>query len=107
MGGIEYALLPKRTRGETVSIMMTIRFGTGDTLKDKIGAIELLGSLMAKGTDKLDYTELQDELTRLRTDLSMNSTIGLLELNVKTKREFLPEVIQLLGDVLRRPQLGR
>ena len=37
--GIEYALLPKKTRGDTVSLMLTLRFGTGDTLKDKIGAV--------------------------------------------------------------------
>ena len=105
LDGIQYALLPKKTRGETVSMSMTLRFGTGDTLKDKIGAVELMGLLMSKGTDKLDYTQLQDELTRLRAELSINSTIGLLQLTVKTKREFLPEVIALLGDVLRRPRL--
>ena len=103
--GIEYALLPKKTRGETVSMMLTLRFGTGDSLKDKIGAVELLGLLMSRGTDKLNYTELQDELTRLRTELSMNSTVGLLQLTLKTKREFLPEVVSLLGDILRRPRL--
>ena len=103
--GIEYALLPKKTRGETVSLMLTLRYGTGETLKDKIGAVELLGILMNRGTEKLDYQQLQDELTRMRAELSMNSTIGLLTVNIKTKREFLAEVITLLGDVLRRPRL--
>jgi zinc protease len=102
--GIEYALLPKKTRGETVSMLLTLRFGTGDTLKDKIGAVELMGMLMSRGTDKLNYTELQDELTRLRTELSLNSTIGLLQVSIKTKREYLPEVVALVGDILRRPR---
>ena len=103
--GIEYALLPKKTRGETVSLMLTLRFGTGESLKDKIGAVELLGILMNRGTEKLDYQQLQDELTRMRAELSMNSTIGLLTVSIKTKREFFPEVVALLGDVLRRPRL--
>jgi zinc protease len=102
--GIEYALLPKKTRGETVSMLLTFRFGTGETLKEKIGAVELMGLLMSRGTEKLNYTELQDELTRMRTELSMNSTIGLLQLSIKTKREYVPEVVALLGDVLRRPR---
>ncbi len=72
--GVEFALLPKKTRGETLSLMLTLRFGTADTLKDKLGAVELMGMLMSRGTDKWNYTELQDELTRLRTELSMNST---------------------------------
>ncbi|WP_246146763.1 M16 family metallopeptidase [Rubripirellula lacrimiformis] len=105
VGGIQYALLPKKTRGETVSLMLTLRFGTADTLKDKIGAVELLGIVMSRGTDKLDYTELQDELTRLRAELSLNTTVGLMQLSVKTKREFLPEVIGLIGDIVRRPRL--
>ena len=104
-GGLEYAFLPKKTRGETVSMVMTLRFGTGDTLKGKIGAVELLGLLMTRGTDQLDYTELQDELNRLRVELSMNSTIGLLQVSMKTKREYLPEATALLGDILRRPRL--
>ena len=104
IGGIKYALLPKKTRGETVSMLLTFRFGTADTLKDKLGAVELMGALMAKGTEKLDNTELQDELTRLRAELSMNSTIGLLQMSVKTKREFVPEVVGLIADITRRPR---
>lgn len=105
VGGIQFAMLPKKTRGETVSLMLTLRFGTGETLHDKIGAVELLGLLMSKGTDKLDYTAFQDELTRLRAELSMNTTIGVMQMSVKTKREFLPEVIDLIGDIVRRPRL--
>lgn len=104
-GGLEYAFLPKKTRGETVSMQLTLRFGTGDTLKDKIGAAELLGILMARGTEQYDYTELQDELNRLRIEMSMSTTIGVLQASLKTKREFLPEAVELLGDVLRRPRL--
>ena len=104
-GGLEYAFLPKKTRGETVSMQLTLRFGTGETLKDKIGATELLGILMARGTEQYDYTELQDELNRLRIEMSMSTTIGVLQASLKTKREHLPEAVELLGDVLRRPRL--
>ncbi len=104
-GGLEYAFLPKKTRGETVSMQLTLRFGTGESLKDRIGATELLGILMARGTEQYDYTELQDELNRLRIEMSMSTTIGVLQASMKTKREYLPEAISLLGDVLRRPRL--
>ncbi|WP_231612450.1 M16 family metallopeptidase [Novipirellula galeiformis] len=106
VGGIRYAMLPKKTRGGSVTLNMTLRFGTGETLKGKIGAVELLGMLMAKGTRELDYQQFQDELTRLRAELSISSTVGLLQLQVKTKKEFLPEVVQLIGKVLREPRLS-
>jgi len=105
VGGIEYALLPKKTRGESVAMMVTMRFGTPETLLDKRGAAELLGMAMAKGTEDLDYQALQDELTRLRTNLSMYTQLGVLTARVQTKREFVPEVIALIGDLLRKPRL--
>ncbi|TWU45928.1 Protease 3 precursor [Novipirellula aureliae] len=105
VGGMKYAALPKKTRGESVTLLVTLRFGTEDSLKGKVGAVELLGMLMARGTTRLDYQEFRDELTRLRAEFSINSTIGLLQLKVKTKKEFLPEVIALVGQVLRHPRL--
>ncbi|MFG0261506.1 MAG: M16 family metallopeptidase [Novipirellula sp. JB048] len=106
VGGIRYALLPKKTRGGAVTLNMTFRFGTGETLKDQVGAAELLGMLMSKGTRELDYQQFQDELIRLRAELSLSSTVGLLQLQVKTRQEFLPEVVQLIGQVLREPRLA-
>lgn len=105
VGGIEYALLPKRTRGDAVSLMLSIRFGTPETLKDKMGAVELLGLLMARGTEKLNYKQLQDEYTRLRADVSIYTVMGLLQVQVKTKQEMLPEVIELIGEVIKSPRL--
>ncbi|MFU7558701.1 M16 family metallopeptidase [Stieleria sp. JC731] len=102
--GIDYALLPKQTRGGAVNVVLTLRFGTADKMIDRIGAIELMGIMMARGTDKLDYQALQDELTRLRAELSINTVPGLLKVTLKTKREFLPEVIDLMGNILRSPR---
>ncbi|MGB7342602.1 MAG: pitrilysin family protein [Pirellulaceae bacterium] len=103
--GIKYAILPKKTRGGSVDVMLTLRFGAEESLQGKVGAVELLGWLMSKGTDSLDNQQLQDELTRLRAQLSINSTIGLVQMSIKTKREFLPEIIALAGDILRKPRL--
>ena len=104
--GIKYALLPKRTRGGSVSLFMTLRFGTADTMINRLGATELLGILMKRGTEKLDYQALQDELTRLRASMSLSSQPGLLVLSLETKREFLSDVIELVGEVLRNPRLS-
>lgn len=60
---------------------------------------------MSRGTEKLDYQQFQDELTRLRAELSISSTIGVVQARIKTKREFLPEVIALVGAALRNPRL--
>jgi zinc protease len=103
--GYQYALLPKKTRGESVTLMMTLRFGDEKSLKGRVGAAELVGALMQRGTDSKTYQQLQDALTKLRAELSMNSTVGLLQLRVKTKREFVPEVIDLIVEILKKPKL--
>lgn len=103
-GGIEYAVLPKKTRGDSVSVLMTLRFGTAESLKDKLGAVELLGMMMARGTEELDYQQLQDEWTRLRAEVQIYTLKGVLQVQVQTKEEFLPEVIDLIGKIFRSPR---
>ncbi|MEX0824702.1 MAG: pitrilysin family protein [Pirellulaceae bacterium] len=103
-GGIKYAFLPKKTRGGSVAVMLTLRFGTGETLKGRVAASELIGSMMGRGTKQFDYQQFQDELTRLRAELSVNSTPALVQMRVKTKREFLPEVLDLIRQVVREPR---
>ena len=105
VGGIKYALVPKKTRGDTVNMRLALRFGTEDTLRDRYAAVELLGIVMNRGTKDLSYADLQDELTRLRAEINVSSTAGLLSVSVKTKREFLPEVVSLVGDILKNPKL--
>jgi len=103
--GYRYAMLPKKTRGESVNLMMTLRFGDENSLRGKVGAAELVGALMQRGTESKSYQELQDALTTLRAQLSMNSTTGLLQLQVKTRKEFLPQVIDLIVEIVQKPKL--
>jgi len=105
-GGMEYAFLPKKTRGGSVTITLSLRFGTEETLASRVAPAELLGMLMSRGTEQLTYQELQDELTRLRADLSVSTTPGLLQLQVNTKQEHLAEVLQLVKQVIRSPRLN-
>lgn len=106
VGGIRYALLPKKSRGGSVSIMLGLRFGTEATLKSRIAAAELLGTLMARGTTDLSHQELEDELTRLRADLSISSQPGLLQMQVVTQQQHLSEVVDLLLQIVRSPALA-
>lgn len=102
--GIKYAFLPKKTRGETVSMLMTLRYGNAETLEGKLTLTEILPVMMNRGTESLDYGKLQDELTRLRAELRVSGQPGLLQISVKTTKSNLEEVLDLLTDVIRRPR---
>ncbi|WP_235935331.1 M16 family metallopeptidase [Candidatus Laterigemmans baculatus] len=102
--GIKYAFLPKQTRNESVSLMLTLRYGDAESLEGKVPASELLPTLMSRGTESHTYQELQDELTRLRAELRISGQLGVLQIQVKTQRKHLPEMLDLLHDVIRRPR---
>jgi zinc protease len=104
--GIKYALLPKQTRGETVQLRMTLRYGDLESLRGRGPAAELLPALMQRGTTELDYVALRDELDRLRTELSIGGLPGVLQVTLKTQQQYLPEVLDLLEQILRAPRLS-
>ncbi|HEV8379178.1 MAG TPA: pitrilysin family protein, partial [Tepidisphaeraceae bacterium] len=75
--------------------------------------------LMLRGTKKLSYQQLRDELDRLNATISAGGggrgrgrggsggggSLGALTFSVETRRENLPAVLEILRQVLREPTL--
>ena len=102
-GGVKAALLPKKTRGEAVNARLILRFGSEQSLKGQTAAAELLGSLLMRGTKKHTRQQIEDELDRLKARMSINSSPGQLVVSITCKRDTLPAVLALLGEILREP----
>lgn len=102
--GYAYAFLPKKTRGASVNLSMTLRFGDEKSLRGQYAATELVGAMMQRGTESMTFQQVEDELTRLRADLSISSTAGLVQIRLNTRREYLDQVLTLLGEMLRKPR---
>lgn len=103
--GMQTAWLPKKTRGGTVNIEMNFRYGNEQSLLPFVTAIEFLPDMLLRGTRELSYEELQDQLDALRCQVTASGTTGLLSLSIETKREYLTEVLPLIGSILRQPRL--
>lgn len=101
--GIKTALLEKKTRGETVNLTLNLRFGSEETLKGKGQAVSLLGPMLLRGTQTRTRQQVRDELDRLGAQLSVFSSAGTLIVRAQATRKSLPEVLDILGDVLRNP----
>jgi zinc protease len=104
-GGVKLALLPKKSRGEAVTLQMVLRFGNPDSLRGRVKAAEFLGRLMARGTRAHNYQELEDELDIDRINLSVGSSPGELTVTLQCKRSTLPKALALVREVLREPTL--
>ena len=103
--GIKVSLLPKKTRGQSVRLRLTLRYGDEENLKGFNTAAEALPSLMQRGTKELTRQQIQDELDRLKSRLSPSGSIGEATFSLETRRESLPEVLGLLRQILREPTL--
>jgi zinc protease len=68
--GMEIALLPKDTRGETVVASLTLRFGNEEALTGRGSAGSLAASMLMRGTVNRTRQEIQDEMNRLQAQVS-------------------------------------
>ncbi len=103
--GIRYSFLPKKTRGNMVSISLLLRFGNEESLRGKLAATESLGPLMMRGTRSMDFPELTDALDRLRANVSVSSQPALLSMSIGVKRDKLEELLKIVKEILREPRL--
>jgi zinc protease len=120
--GAKAAILVKKNKGEQVTAMVTIRYGDEKNLIGLQEAASLLPGLMMRGTKKLSYQELRDEMDRLGINIGGGfggggggrrggggggggGSLGSLTFNVTAKKSTLPEGLDLLKQILREPLL--
>ena len=119
--GLKAGLLHKKNRGETVSLVLTLHYGTEVSLKDQTTAAGMLPGMMMAGTKKHDRQALREELDALgirigtggggggrggrggRGGGGAGGTPGQLTFSVEAKRDTLPQALKLLGEILREP----
>jgi zinc protease len=101
--GVKVAVLPKKTRGETVVLQLTLRYGNEKSLAGQTTAANLLGTMLMRGTEKYTRQQLQDTLDKLGTRMSVGGGTAAIHVSVETKREHLPVVLELIREVLGRP----
>lgn len=105
--GIKYALLPKQTRLDRVYLRLTLRYGNEAALS-KPGvqdAAEILPQLWTRGTGKLSFQELQDQINNLKGSLSARGSVGSVTFSLSARKETLGDLLRIFKQVLRDPAL--
>ncbi len=100
---LEYAFLPKETRGDVVMGRMTLRYGNAKTLSGKATVAQMTAAMLDKGTKRMDRQALKDELDRLKANVRIFGGGATASAMIQTERDNLPEVINLLGEILKTP----
>jgi zinc protease len=116
VAGVKLAFLPKKTRGESVQLRLTLHYGNADNLKGLSEASGFLAGLMMRGTKSMTRQQIQDLLdknvARLGTGMNMrmlrgfgSQGLGGLTFTIETKRANLPAVLEIVRQILREPTL--
>src|SRR5262249_10734818 len=102
--GMKLALLPKKTRGATVTAALTIHYGDEKSLANRDAAAQLTAPMLMRGTQKHNRQQLQDELDKLKAQMSTGGTsITGASLSISTVRAGFSGVLKLAAEVLREP----
>ena len=94
-GGVKLALLPKKNRGETVTVSLRQHFGDEKNLFGKSAVAGLTSAMLDRGTTKYSRAELADAFDKLKMTGGPN--------HFQTTREHLVEAIKLAAHVLKEP----
>ncbi|GAA4431317.1 pitrilysin family protein [Ravibacter arvi] len=102
-GGLELALLPKKTMGNVVSAQMTFRFGDEQSLQNKGAIPSFTADLLNKGTTSRTRQQIKDELDKLKAAVSVGGGANQVVVSIETVKESLPGVIKVVADILKNP----
>ena len=101
--GAKVALLPKKTRGETVQVHMSLHFGDEKSVFGRRPEGSLTGAMLMRGTKSKSRQEIEDTLDRLRAKLAVGGSETGANASAQTVRVSLPDTLRLLAEVLREP----
>jgi zinc protease len=94
-GGVKLALLPKKNRGEAVTVDLRQHIGDEKNLFGKGAVPELTRAMLMRGTSRYTREQLADEFDRLK--------IAGAPTHFQTTREHLADALRLVAHVLKEP----
>jgi zinc protease len=104
--GMKLILTPKKTRGETLSGIFTLRFGDEASLFNQATTSNLTASLLMRGAGNLQRAEISAKLDELKTQIEVSGGGQTVTVRFDSLRKNLPEVLNLIRDILRKPILA-
>jgi zinc protease len=103
--GMQFALLPKPSRGQSVNGMLILRMGDVNSLQGMDAAGTLTAAMLMCGTLGLDRQQIADKLNALKAVVSIQGDAESVNVRFEARRETLAETLSLLRDILREPSL--
>jgi zinc protease len=101
--GVKLVLLPKKTRGGTVTASFVARFGDEKSLFGKVEVAELTGDTLMRGTRNKSRQQIQDEMDRLKAQIRVAGGVNNATVSIQTTEDNLAGALKLAAEILREP----
>jgi zinc protease len=101
--GVKVVLLPKKNRGGTVIASFVARFGDEKSLFGKAAVAQLTGAVLMRGTKSKSRQQIQDEMDRLKAQISVSGGVNNATVSIQTTEANLAGALQLAAEILREP----
>lgn len=102
-GGLKLGLLNKRNRGETVSVKLSLHWGSEQTLFGLGTVGQFAGTLLDRGGAGLSRQQIREKLDQLHAKVGFGGGATGVTVAIETIHAQLPAVLALVGDILRKP----
>ncbi|KQY49424.1 peptidase M16 [Lysobacter sp. Root494] len=101
---LKVSLLPKDTRGDTVSVTVNFHFGDVESLKRvPAPAGSVAGAMLMRGSKSMSREQISQKLDALRTTGGVGGGIQGAVIDLDTRRGTLAEALVLAADLLKNP----
>jgi zinc protease len=102
-GTIKTAYLIKKSKGDRVTGVIDLHFGSVESLKNKAEIGQFTASLLMRGTQSHTRQQIQDELTRLKATLRINGGAPGVSVSFETPQSNLSPTLGLIAEILEKP----
>jgi zinc protease len=101
--GLKLALLPKRTRGQSVNAYLRLRYGTLAAVTGKAVVADLAADMLLRGSRHHTRQQIKDSIDRLQARVNVFGGPTQTTVMIETTRPRLAAVLGLVSEVLREP----
>jgi zinc protease len=101
--GFKLVLLPKGTRGNTVTAEINIRYGNESMLAGKSAAAQIAGAMLMRGTSTMSRQQIQDAMQKINARIGLSGGLSSASASIDTTAENLIPAIRLAAQIFRDP----
>ncbi|MBK6724619.1 MAG: insulinase family protein [Acidobacteria bacterium] len=103
IGSVKTAFLAKKTRGEVVTLRLTMNHGDEKSLRGLNQTAGFVDALLMTGTAKRNRQQIKDDLDRLKSSITTDGGASSAGMSITSTRQNLADTLKLAAEILKEP----